>query len=397
MIEIPDRIKTEYDVIGPMEDRENVICLKKKDSEKCFILKMFPGEMGKLLNELRRLSPAGVPVIRKIITEYADQKNGTKGLLYVIEDEVDGDRLDRYIVKHRNELNEAWVYHFLNHVTSILTVLHTASPPLIHRDIKPENIMIGEHGEVWLLDFNISRFYENKAAGDRTNRDTWIMGTAGYAAPEQYGFMESDARSDIYSLGATLKYILDQTGIESTELYSVAEKCRQFNPAERYQSVAELRKALGRRVSAPVPEDETKPEIWPDKGLFVGCNGGGMYGNRYYSFLPPGFRRGSLWRMFFAFFVYYLLIYAVIHYEPNMKEMPVKYQNMDLWLNRIGLSITIVIGVLFDCNYRNIWNIYPMLRDSSKEKRILQILLIDLAVFILLVTIVASVESVWKK
>lgn len=137
-------------------------------------------------------------------------------------------------------------YHYrgtrtiLSEVCNALTVLHNRG--VIHRDIKPENVMIEKSGRVVLIDFNASR--KESAAG----KDTVIMGTVGYASPEQLGLSQTDARTDIYAAGVLLNVML--TGEHPTECFArgragrIVRKCTALNPDDRYQSSEKLRQAL---------------------------------------------------------------------------------------------------------------------------------------------------------
>ncbi|MBQ7767815.1 MAG: serine/threonine protein kinase [Oscillospiraceae bacterium] len=124
----------------------------------------------------------------------------------------------------------------LTDVCNALSVLHSRG--IIHRDVKPENVMVDGNGRVVLIDFNASR-KESTAC-----KDTKIMGTVGYAAPEQLGLSQSDARTDIYAAGVLLNVML--TGKHPTETFArgragwIIRKCTALNPANRYQSAKEL-------------------------------------------------------------------------------------------------------------------------------------------------------------
>lgn len=128
----------------------------------------------------------------------------------------------------------------LSGVCNALTVLHERE--IIHRDVKPENVMIDKNGRVVLIDFNASR-KENQAG-----KDTVIMGTVGYASPEQLGLSQSDARTDIYACGVLLNVML--TGKHPTEAFArghagqIIRKCTALNPDDRYQSAEKLALAL---------------------------------------------------------------------------------------------------------------------------------------------------------
>ena len=122
-----------------------------------------------------------------------------------------------------------------------LMVLHSMN--IVHRDIKPENIIISDSGDVYLIDYNSSREYKNDAL-----KDTHILGTHGFAAPEQYGIGQTDFRTDIYAVGVLMNVML--TGEHPTQkmyegkLSKVINKCIQSNPDRRYKNVGELRERL---------------------------------------------------------------------------------------------------------------------------------------------------------
>lgn len=125
-------------------------------------------------------------------------------------------------------------------VCNALSVLHRRG--IIHRDVKPENVIIDKNGRVVLIDFNAARKVTN------AGKDTVVMGTVGYASPEQLGLRESDPRTDIYALGVMLNVML--TGKHPSEKIAkgragrVVRKCTNVNPDERYASAEKLARAL---------------------------------------------------------------------------------------------------------------------------------------------------------
>ena len=125
-------------------------------------------------------------------------------------------------------------------VCQALTVLHDRG--LVHRDVKPENVMIGNDGRVVLIDFDASRRVSEAP------KDTVILGTVGYASPEQLGITQSDARTDIYATGVMLNVML--TGKYPTEMFAkgrggrIVRKCTALNPDDRYRSAEKLALAL---------------------------------------------------------------------------------------------------------------------------------------------------------
>ncbi len=125
-------------------------------------------------------------------------------------------------------------------ICNALEILHKNN--IVHRDIKPENIIISDSGDVVLIDFNISRQITNKP------KDTIVMGTVGYASPEQLGINATDSRSDIYAMGVLLNVML--TGKHPSETVvkgkagKIVKKCTDISPDNRYQSVKKLSEAL---------------------------------------------------------------------------------------------------------------------------------------------------------
>lgn len=129
----------------------------------------------------------------------------------------------------------------------ILTYLHSQSSPVIHRDLKPQNIILTDDGTVKLIDFGISRIYDAGA-----KKDTVFYGTQEFAAPEQYGFSQTDCRADLFSLGVVMGYILTgQTNpaaaamaLQNKRLSRIYRKCTDFSPHRRYASAGELKAVL---------------------------------------------------------------------------------------------------------------------------------------------------------
>ena len=115
---------------------------------------------------------------------------------------------------------------------------------IVHRDIKPENIVISAEKHIKLIDFNISRIYK-----DTSSSDTKMLGTIGYAAPEQFGITQSDIRSDIYSVGVLLNMLLvgEHPVVKMSRnkvIKPVLDRCLKINPADRYGSAEELYREL---------------------------------------------------------------------------------------------------------------------------------------------------------
>ncbi len=199
---------------------------------------------------LKRLNHRSLPRIVDLI-EY-------KNNLYIVEDYFEGANL-KEIIKTKGACKEENVLKWAVQLCDILHYLHSFKPnPIIYRDMKPGNIIIDKQNNVKLVDLGIAREYR-----EENDSDTLYIGTRGYAAPEQYaGNQQTDERTDIYGLGATLYHAL--TGISpnappyklvpvrqvnkslSAHIERIIIKCTQNDPALRYQSVRELTEDLKR-------------------------------------------------------------------------------------------------------------------------------------------------------
>lgn len=171
--------------------------------------------------------------------------------VYIVMDYIEGESLNKVLDAYGAQPQEA-VIEWAKQLSEVLDYLHTQNPPVIYRDMKPANIMLKPDGTVRLIDFGIAREYKEGKEGD-----TEAIGTRGYAAPEQFGGRgQTDARTDIYSLGVTLYHLV--TGKNPAEppyeIYPIRhwdpnlssglewliQKCTQLNPNDRYQSCAEI-------------------------------------------------------------------------------------------------------------------------------------------------------------
>ena len=164
--------------------------------------------------------------------------------LTVIEEYISGDTLQE-IIDICGPLDPEDVKSYALSLCDILTALHEKEHPIIHRDIKPSNVMITEDDRVYLIDMNAARLMDPEKS-----RDTRLIGTEGFAAPEQFGFGESTPLTDIFALGNLMTAMLTgDTNAESlpeNRLKPVIMKCLEIDPKNRYASASQLKKALSR-------------------------------------------------------------------------------------------------------------------------------------------------------
>lgn len=179
-------------------------------------------------NVVERISQINSPYIARIV-EIGDD--------YIITEYIDGKDLSRV------KLPAKKVYDIALELCDALDSIHKQN--IIHRDIKPSNIILCNDGHIRLIDFDAARVKKPV-----TDKDTRFVGTDGFAPPEQYGFTQTDERSDIYALGVTIKLLLGES-FNHASYRRVIEKCTRFNPEQRYRSVKAVKSALKRNKVMP--------------------------------------------------------------------------------------------------------------------------------------------------
>lgn len=207
--------------------------------------------------------------------------------LYLVMDYIEGMTL-KAAVERRGPIPETEVLYWLEQLGDILDYLHSQKPPVIFRDLKPSNIMLTPDGTIKLIDFGIARHFRPES----NKSDTTPYGSIGYAPPEQHGESQTDARSDIYALGATLHFLM--TGIDpskkpffferpsklvqiSSEFESAIMKALELKLGDRPASVKELLSMIP-GVAAPDQRRGKKPA--GDAQAFVPTGAGIQYDDR---------------------------------------------------------------------------------------------------------------------
>ena len=191
-------------------------------------------------NLMKKLDHHSLPRIVDIID------NGIT--IYVVMDYIEGESLDK-VLKEFGAQPEEKVIEWAMQIADALHYLHTRKPPIIYRDMKPANIMLKPEGNIKIIDFGIAREYK-----DQNQADTVVLGTRGYASPEHYNG-QTDARSDIYTLGKTMHQLLTCVDPRNGEAYRsvrewnhelsegieyVIDKCVESSPEHRYQNCMDL-------------------------------------------------------------------------------------------------------------------------------------------------------------
>ena len=239
---LPPRLLDEYQPLALLQDRgwRQTLLLRHRRTRLQIICKRASDKQSQLQDEhqlLRQLAGPGIPESLQVF-----QENGWTYLLRVY---VPGETLLDYAQK-RGPLPAREVRDIGLEICAILRRLHRQDPPVIHRDIKLENIIRTPEGQLYLIDFGISRRFEAGAC-----RDTQVLGTPASAPPEQFGFRQTDTRSDVYALGVLLHELaagtpfLDQ-GTVPPVLQPVIQRCTRFAPEDRYPDAAAVGLALRR-------------------------------------------------------------------------------------------------------------------------------------------------------
>ena len=198
------------------------------------------------------------------------------GKHYLVMDYIEGETLEEITNRTAGFLLESQVLNWATQLCDVLAYLHSRQPPVIFRDLKPGNVMVDRSGTVKLIDFGIARLFD-----PRKRTDTLRMGTMGYAPPEQYaGKGQTDARSDIYSLGATLHHLLTKrdpaqtpfsfpavrslNSTVSPHVEATITKAVAYDRAHRFQTASEMKQAImGKMPLSPPSPQPTVPVAPP--------------------------------------------------------------------------------------------------------------------------------------
>ena len=226
-----EAVTTEYDTLHVLKrsPRGTVSVVRHKKSGTRYVFRRYSGS-GEVY---RRLLPVLCPHLPQIM-EAAEQDGQTA----VLEEYVQGDTLAELLMGAR--LTEREARQVTIQLCQALHVLHSMGA--VHRDVKPENVILRGSDAV-LIDFDAARIYK-----DASESDTQVLGTTGFAAPEQYGIFQSDERADIFSLGVLLNIML--TGrhpsreMAAGKMGRIVRKCTMTAPEQRYQSARALMEVL---------------------------------------------------------------------------------------------------------------------------------------------------------
>lgn len=348
-----------YKTVAVLNEEHHIDLVQHQRTKKIYVKKVLDVYSLPVYEYLAGHTVKGLPRIM----DFAEEQ----GQLTVIEEYISGCSLEEKI--EDRSLTAASIMRYVGELCDILEQLHHAEPAIIHRDIKPTNIIITGLDHVVLLDFNAAKFHSEKASSD-----TVLLGTQGYAAPEQYGFGSSSPKTDIYALGVLLREMCSALPDTPDRLVYIAGKCTQIDPDDRFSSVAEITAALSSQDT-------------PEKSAASTSSGKRR-------FLPPGFRTGISWKMATAAIVYTIILWLALSLtakDQNGVILPSGQQ----WYERICFLLIELSVVGITCDYLHIQHIFHLHRIRQPIFRWICVLALDIAVIFFMTLIMVLLEPVF--
>ena len=345
-----------YQELAVLSAEHHVCLVQDQRNKKIFVKKVLNTFNYEVYRYLQENPVANIPHIYEVIVD-ADQ-------LIVIEEYISGDTLQERIGEC-GILSENEAVAIMDQLCKILKDLHQAHPPIIHRDVKPSNIIISPDGVVKLIDLNAA-----KLGNSRVGMDTKLMGTAGYAAPEQYGFAVSNIKTDIYALGVLMNVML--TGVPPVERLArepfghIISRCTRMDQQERYDNVEAVQHELHACV-------------------YQRSHDGIQYKWRN---APPGFRSGNIPSMFFPMLGYLCIIWLGMTATVDTTDLRI------LWINRIAITVSLVAIVFFWGDFMGIKEKMGINQVNNGIWRFLSNVLFSISILIIGVILAAFAESI---
>lgn len=228
---VQQHLNVDFSLVRVLKEESDakILLLRHSVSRQLFVLRDFAGNP-EIYRELMTVSSPFLPRVYEVASQ--------DGRLLVLEEYIQGDTL--YSILEHSLFSPGKARRITLQLCNALRILHSFGA--VHRDVKPENIIL-RGDEAVLIDFDASR--TQKPSG---TSDTVVLGTTGYAAPEQYGLAQTDNRADIYSLGVVLNVMLtgDHPSVRLAKghMGRVIRRCTMTNPDQRYPNVLRLAEAL---------------------------------------------------------------------------------------------------------------------------------------------------------
>lgn len=367
-----------YREIEPLTDKLNgPVLVRKNDTNEFFVKKCYPLYLEEHLDALQKIEHRHLPKIQEVVVQ--------DGKLWLYEEFVQGKTLTD-VIQSSKTIETEQILTITMAVLEALGALHNKG--LVHRDVKPGNIMMTSEGTIKLIDFDAVR-----AVDGEKESDTVQLGTMGFAAPEQFGFAESDERSDLYSLGivmniCSVKEYPKKQLTQDPMLRGVIRKATKLEPAERYQSALEMHQALRqqrlRQIAAakraksraatlekgPIRTyTNTKPNTnkWDTNNYVKQVI---SIINRWYEVIAsffrkyiPGFRTEVMWKRVIAIVWYVFLIIGTI---GNVLEQPTTGLRIQLFVDYLFMFI---LPIILFTNFLDYQRKLPLFSSGNRVYR----------------------------
>lgn len=369
-----------YRELTVLDEKKNIVLVQDiRNSELC-VKKTLDIYSRDVYEQLASVRIEGVPAVKECVAD--------DGKLIVVEEYVQGRSL-KQVLDEQGLLNEEQAYEIAVQLVDILVRLHQLEPAIVHRDIKPSNIIIEKNGHVNLIDFNVARHVN----ADK-NEDTRMLGTVYFAAPEQFGFGQSDERTDIYGLGATINYIMTGdkpgAGIAECIFSDILKKCLMVDAKDRYQSAEELRGVLDMLNYSIVQDNRKKAETAFGKDNTVSVvrtyrnirdiivKMYRKYQKRNYDidtswrrYLLPGFRRLNVVYCLIALVWYAVIVWMTITFAVTDSKTGIPVTGGELTMYKIAVFVLLFGMTMWFGNYLNIRRKLPGMKKINVLSTIL--------------------------
>lgn len=393
-----------YMELTVLDEKKNIVLVQDiRNSELC-VKKTLDIYSRDVYEQLASVRIEGVPAVKECVAD--------DGKLIVVEEYVQGRSLKQVLDEH-GLLNEEQAYEIAVQLVDILVRLHQLEPAIVHRDIKPSNIIIEKNGHVNLIDFNAARHVN----ADK-NEDTRMLGTVYFAAPEQFGFGQSDERTDIYGLGATINYIMTGdkpgAGIAECIFSDILKKCLMVDAKDRYQSAAELRGVLDMLNYNAHTQDNGK-----DRTAFGGDNvalivrvcenikfvfvnwyrksqiSKGDVNSSWRKYLLPGFRSLNIISCIAALIWYAVIVMLTFGLTVSDSKTGTPEAGGKLIIYKIAAFIIMLVQTLWFGNYLDVRRKLPGMKKVNAISTILTfvyafVILFLLVMFLIIIMVIAG-------
>lgn len=369
-----------YRELTVLDEKKNIVLVQDiRNSELC-VKKTLDIYSRDVYEQLASVRIEGVPAVKECVAD--------DGKLIVVEEYVQGRSL-KQVLDEQGLLNEEQAYDIAVQLADVLVRLHQLEPAIVHRDIKPSNIIIEKNGHVNLIDFNAARHVN----ADK-NEDTRMLGTVYFAAPAQFGFGQSDERTDIYGLGATINYIMTGdkpgAGIAECRFSDILKKCLMVDAKDRYQSAEELRGVLDMLNYSIVQDNRKKAEtaFGKDNTISVVRTYRNIrdiivkmyrkYQKRNYDidtswrrYLLPGFRRLNVVYCLIALVWYAVIVWMTITFAVTDSKTGIPVTGGELTMYKIAVFVLLFGMTMWFGNYLNIRRKLPGMKKINVLSTIL--------------------------